>query len=45
VDCIPLNPLVKDDQASLWARYRRLQQEAKALAASPTADGGGAPSA
>jgi len=45
VDCIPLNPLVKDDQASLWARYRRLQQEAKALAASPAADGGGAPSA
>jgi ferredoxin len=42
VDCIPLNPMVKDDQESLWARYRRLQQEARALAASPRADGGGA---
>ncbi len=37
VDCIPLNPTVKDDQASLWARYRRLQEEARAQAASPPA--------
>ena len=28
VDCIPLNPTVKDDQASLWARFRRLQEDA-----------------
>ena len=34
VDCIPLNPMVKDSQESLWARFRRLQEEAKAAAAS-----------
>ena len=32
VDCIPLNPMVKDSQESLWARFRRLQAEAKAAA-------------
>ena len=41
VDCIPLNPMVKDDQASLWERYRRLQREARAQApAAPLGEGG-----
>jgi len=41
VDCIPLNPMVKDDQASLWARYRRLQEEARARPTSKVAGGDG----
>jgi ferredoxin len=37
VDCIPVNPAHIESRETLWAKYRRLQQEAKAKAA-PTAD-------
>ena len=37
VDCIPINPAMPDSQESLWARYRRLQEEAKAAAAESAA--------
>ena len=34
VDCIPLNPEVADTPESLWARFKRLQQESRAASAS-----------
>jgi|ERR1035437_8863259 ferredoxin len=34
VACIPVNPLLVEDQAALWRKYRRLQLETKKLQAS-----------
>jgi ferredoxin len=35
VACIPRNPERPDTQQSLWARFNRLQAEAKALSSAP----------
>jgi ferredoxin len=35
VACIPHNPERPDTQQSLWARFNRLQAEAKALSSAP----------
>jgi ferredoxin len=37
VSCIPIHPEHVESKESLWAKYRRLRDEAKAAASSPAA--------